>query len=90
MLPVIYFERGSPKYRKVLWKRQRQCTSASVLSSDITADWSGMQKRRILIVDNNDELRAILEKVLGSLGREAVVTGDRDEASAGTTSISLI
>jgi serine/threonine-protein kinase RsbW len=39
-----------------------------------------MQKRRILIVDNNDELRAILEHELGSLGHEAVVTGDRDEA----------
>jgi serine/threonine-protein kinase RsbW len=39
-----------------------------------------MQKRRILIVDNNDELRAILEKTLGSLGCEAIVTGDRDEA----------
>ncbi|MDQ2976498.1 MAG: ATP-binding protein [Acidobacteriota bacterium] len=39
-----------------------------------------MQKRRILIVDNNDELRAILEDVLGNLGHETVVTGDRDEA----------
>jgi serine/threonine-protein kinase RsbW len=39
-----------------------------------------MQKRRILIVDNNEELRAILENALGSLGCEAVVTGDRDEA----------
>ena len=39
-----------------------------------------MQKRRILIVDNNDELRAILENALDSLGHEAVVTGDRDEA----------
>jgi serine/threonine-protein kinase RsbW len=39
-----------------------------------------MQKRRILIVDNNDELRAILENALGGLGHEAVVTGDRDEA----------
>src|SRR4030095_7462795 len=39
-----------------------------------------MQKRSILIVDNNDELRAILENALGSLGHEAVVTGDRDEA----------
>ena len=39
-----------------------------------------MQKRRILIVDNNDELRAILENVLNSLGCEAIVTGDRDEA----------
>ena len=39
-----------------------------------------MQKRRILIVDNNDELRAILQDVLGSLGHEAVVTGDREEA----------
>ena len=39
-----------------------------------------MQKRRILIVDNNDELRAILENALGRLGHEAVVTGDREEA----------
>ncbi len=39
-----------------------------------------MQKRRILIVDNNDELRAILENALSSLGCEAVVTGDREEA----------
>jgi serine/threonine-protein kinase RsbW len=39
-----------------------------------------MQKRRILIVDNNDDLRAILEDALGLLGHEAVVTGDRDEA----------
>jgi len=39
-----------------------------------------MQKRRILIVDNNDELRAILENALGSLGCEAVVTGDREAA----------
>jgi serine/threonine-protein kinase RsbW len=39
-----------------------------------------MQKCRILIVDNNDELRAILENALGSLGHDAVVTGDRDEA----------
>jgi len=39
-----------------------------------------MQKRRILIVDNNDELRAILENALGSLGCEAVVNGDRHEA----------
>jgi serine/threonine-protein kinase RsbW len=39
-----------------------------------------MRKRRILIVDNNDELRTILEHALGSLGCEAVVTGDRDEA----------
>ena len=39
-----------------------------------------MQKRRILIVDNNDDLRAILENVLGNLGCEAVVTSDREEA----------
>ena len=41
-----------------------------------------MQKRRILIVDNNDELRAILEKVLGKSGHDVVVTGDREEALA--------
>jgi len=39
-----------------------------------------MQKRRILIVDNNDELRAILQDALGRLGHEAVSTGDRDKA----------
>jgi len=39
-----------------------------------------MQKRRILIVDNNDDLRAILEKVLGTLGHSVVVTGERDDA----------
>ncbi|HEY6122747.1 MAG TPA: ATP-binding protein [Pyrinomonadaceae bacterium] len=41
-----------------------------------------MDKRRILIVDNNDELRAILEQVLGTLGHEVVVTGDREMALA--------
>jgi serine/threonine-protein kinase RsbW len=39
-----------------------------------------VHKRRILIVDNNDELRSILEDVLGKLGHEVVVTGDRDQA----------
>ena len=41
-----------------------------------------MEKRRILIVDNNDELRALLETVLGKLGHAVVGTGDRDEALA--------
>jgi serine/threonine-protein kinase RsbW len=41
-----------------------------------------MQKRRILIVDNNDELRVILEAVLGKLGHQVVVTGDREQALA--------
>jgi serine/threonine-protein kinase RsbW len=39
-----------------------------------------MQKRRILIVDNNDELRAILEQVLGNLGHSVTGTGDREQA----------
>ncbi|HKS10123.1 MAG TPA: ATP-binding protein, partial [Pyrinomonadaceae bacterium] len=33
-----------------------------------------------LIVDNNDELRLLLEKVLGQLGHEVVVTGERKKA----------
>lgn len=39
-----------------------------------------MEKRRILIVDNNDELRAMLEQVLRELGHEVVATGDRERA----------
>jgi serine/threonine-protein kinase RsbW len=39
-----------------------------------------MQKRRILIVDNNDELRVLLEDVLGQLGHDVVVTGEREKA----------
>lgn len=41
-----------------------------------------MDRRRILIVDNNDELRALLADVLGDLGHEVVATGDRAEALA--------
>lgn len=41
-----------------------------------------MDKRRILIVDNNDELRALLAMVLGKLGHEVVVTGEREKALA--------
>jgi serine/threonine-protein kinase RsbW len=43
-----------------------------------------MEKRRILIVDNNDELRALLEEGLGKLGHEVVVTGEREKALART------
>jgi serine/threonine-protein kinase RsbW len=39
-----------------------------------------MEKRRILIVDNNDELRAMLDQVLRELGHEVVATGDRELA----------
>jgi CheY-like chemotaxis protein len=41
-----------------------------------------MERRRILIVDNNDDLRAMLEQVLRELGHEVVATGDRNEALA--------
>ena len=41
-----------------------------------------MEKRRILIVDNNDELRALLEQALGKLGHEVIVTGERERALA--------
>jgi CheY-like chemotaxis protein len=41
-----------------------------------------MEKRRILIVDDNDDLRAVLEKALLELGHEVVATGDRMEALA--------
>jgi serine/threonine-protein kinase RsbW len=39
-----------------------------------------MHQRRILIVDNNDELRLLLEQVLGELGHEVVVIGERKKA----------
>src|SRR5215203_6635425 len=39
-----------------------------------------MKKRRILIVDNNDELRVLLEQTLGLLGHEVIVMGERDKA----------
>jgi CheY-like chemotaxis protein len=39
-----------------------------------------MEQRRILIVDNNEELRSTLEHVLRDLGHTVVATGDRDEA----------
>jgi serine/threonine-protein kinase RsbW len=39
-----------------------------------------MEKRRILIVDNNDDLRAMLDQVLRELGHEVVATGDRELA----------
>jgi serine/threonine-protein kinase RsbW len=39
-----------------------------------------MDKRRILVVDNNDGLRATLAEVLGRLGHDVVATGDRQEA----------
>ena len=41
-----------------------------------------MEKRRILIVDANEELRTLLSDVLGDLGHEVVATGDRAEALA--------
>ena len=43
-------------------------------------DWSWMDKRRILIVDDNDESRAGLQESLGNLGHDIVVTGDREKA----------
>src|ERR1700732_3793255 len=43
---------------------------------------TSMDKRRILIVDNNDELRSMLERALGALGHEVLTTGNRKEALA--------
>src|ERR1041384_5082794 len=54
---------------------------ARYLSSNIRSlDWSLMTKRRILIVDNNDELRVLLEQALGKLGHDVVVSGERAKA----------
>jgi serine/threonine-protein kinase RsbW len=43
---------------------------------------TSMDKRRILIVDNNGELRSMLERALGALGHEVLTTGNREEALA--------
>lgn len=39
-----------------------------------------MDKRRILIVDSNEELRSLLAEVLGELGHEVMAVGDRSAA----------
>ena len=41
-----------------------------------------MDKRRILVVDNNDSARLMLEKILAGLGHDVVTAGGRDEAVA--------
>ncbi|MCA1818417.1 MAG: ATP-binding protein, partial [Acidobacteria bacterium] len=41
-----------------------------------------MEKRRILIVDANEELRTLLSRVLADFGHEVVATGNREEALA--------
>src|SRR5687768_17778447 len=41
---------------------------------------SWMEKRRILIVDNNDELRVLLERALEELGHNVVAAAERDTA----------
>ena len=39
-----------------------------------------MEKRRILIVDNNDELRVLLEQALENLGHDVIAAAQRDKA----------
>ena len=39
-----------------------------------------MEKRRILIVDNNDELRVLLEQALENLGHDVIAAAERDKA----------
>ena len=41
-----------------------------------------MERRRILIVDANEELRTLLAQVLSELGHDVTATGNRDEALA--------
>ncbi len=41
-----------------------------------------MERRRILIVDNNDELRAVLEQALREMGHDVVALGERAAALA--------
>src|SRR5262245_20976181 len=39
-----------------------------------------MEKRRILIVDNNDELRVLLEQALENLGHDVIAAAERSKA----------
>ena len=41
-----------------------------------------MDKRRILIVDTNEELRTLLSRVLSEFGHDVIATGNREEALA--------
>jgi serine/threonine-protein kinase RsbW len=66
---MIYCEREAIHFR----------TANRNLSSKTELDWSLMDKRRILIVDNNDEL-GVLEAALGRLGHEIIVAVARDTA----------
>src|SRR6185369_12545872 len=68
---LIYFEREAIDFRT----GHRSFSPQTILS-----DWSLMEKRRILIVDNNDELRVLLEQALGKLGHDVIVTGERAKA----------
>jgi CheY-like chemotaxis protein len=79
---LIYFERGPLEFRTGF--RQSGCRPWAISPQLPRLDRSWMEKRRILIVDNNDELRALLEEGLGKLGHEVVVTGEREKALART------
>ena len=63
----------------VLWSGKRLWRSLPSLKNLVM---TSMDKRRILIVDNNDELRTMLERALGALGHEVLTTGNRAEAMA--------
>src|SRR5689334_23196334 len=69
MRDVIYFERMAIDFR----------TAIEISPPKYRLDRSLMEKRRILIVDNNDEL-PVLEQALERLGHEVVVAGERAKA----------
>jgi serine/threonine-protein kinase RsbW len=66
---MIYCEREAIHFR----------TPIEISPQTVAQDWSLMDKRRILIVDNHDEL-GVLEQALGRLGHEIVVARAREKA----------
>jgi serine/threonine-protein kinase RsbW len=66
---MIYFERAAKDFRTVI----------EISPQNDRQDWSLMEKRRILIVDNHDEL-SVLEETLERLGHEVVVAAEREKA----------
>jgi serine/threonine-protein kinase RsbW len=73
---LYYLKRFTTDYRTLVLEG----VVRSFFPPQIGTSRRSMDKLRILVVDNNERLRATLAQVLGSLGHDVVATGDRAEA----------